>query len=175
MVVHQLPLTATGWNTSGLTQKIVDAYYMNDGSNCPGMNSEYANVPEYNNNHRLDTRPRATGFTTTAEEHKPLAAGVSLQYADREPRFYASVAYNGAYWYLGNEKEIADRNKQIFYYRGKRDGYTASTAARKRATGSYARNAANCWNMHTCACPAVRSAKRRTLADSAPFIATSPK
>ena len=96
MVVHQLPLTATGWNTSGLTQKIVDAYYMNDGSNCPGMNSEYANVPEYNNNHRLDTRPRATGFTTTAEEHKPLAAGVSLQYADREPRFYASVAYNGA-------------------------------------------------------------------------------
>ena len=30
---------------SGLTQKIVDAYYMNDGSNCPGMNSEYANVP----------------------------------------------------------------------------------------------------------------------------------
>ena len=51
----------------------------------------------------------------------------------------------------------------------------ASTAARKRATGSYARNAANCWNMHTCACPAVRSAKRRTLADSAPFIATSPK
>ena len=90
-----------------------------------GMNSEYANVPEYNNNHRLDTRPRATGFTTTAEEHKPLAAGVSLQYADREPRFYASVAYNGAYWYLGNEKEIADRNKQIFYYRGKRDGYNA--------------------------------------------------
>lgn len=72
-MVHQLPLTATGWNTSGLTQKIVDAYYMNDGSNCPGMNSEYANVPEYNNNHRLDTRPRATGFTTTAEEHKPLA------------------------------------------------------------------------------------------------------
>ena len=60
MVVHQLPLTATGWNTSGLTQKIVDAYYMNDGSNCPGMNSEYANVPEYNNIHRLDSRPRAT-------------------------------------------------------------------------------------------------------------------
>jgi len=125
MVVHQLPLTATGWNTSGLTQKIVDAYYMNDGSNCPGMNSEYANVPEYNNIHRLDSRPRATGFTSTAEEHKPLAAGVSLQYADREPRFYASVAYNGAYWYLGNEKEIVDRNKQIFYYRGKRDGYNA--------------------------------------------------
>ena len=48
-----------------------------------------------------------------------------MQYADREPRFYASVAYNGAYWYLGNEKEIADRNKQIFYYRGKRDGYNA--------------------------------------------------
>ena len=129
MVIHQLPLTATGWNTSGLTQKIVDAYYMNDGANCPGMNSEYANIPEYNNAYRLDSRPRTTGFTTQedvdAGKYKPLAAGVSLQYANREPRFYASVAYNGAYWYLGNEKEAEDRNKQIFYYRGKRDGYNA--------------------------------------------------
>lgn len=63
------------------------AYYMNDREHCPGMNSEYANVPEYNNNHRLDTRPRATGFTTTAEELNHLLPGVSLQYADREPRF----------------------------------------------------------------------------------------
>lgn len=129
MVVHQLPLTATGWNTSGLTQKIVDAYYMNDGTNCPGMNSEYANIQAYNNVHRIDMNERPKGFTTQedvdAGRYKPLAAGVSLQYANREPRFYASVAYNGAYWYLGNEEEAEDRNKQIFYYRGKRDGYNA--------------------------------------------------
>ena len=131
MVVHQLPRTANGWNTSGLTQKIVDAYYMYDGTNCPGMNSEYANIPEYNNSYRLDSRPRTSGFTTEEYEkeqgkyYRPLGNGVSLQYAYREPRFYASVSYNGAYWYFGNEKESEDRNKQIFYYRGKKDGYNA--------------------------------------------------
>ena len=129
MVVHQLPLTATGWNTSGLTQKLIDAYYMNDGTDCDGMNSEYADIPAYNNVYRMNNRQRPSGFTTQedvdAGRYKPLAAGVSLQYANREPRFYASVAYNGAYWYFGNETEQANRNKQIFYYRGARDGYNA--------------------------------------------------
>ena len=36
MVVHQLPRIANGWNTHGLTQKQCDAYYMRDGSDCPG-------------------------------------------------------------------------------------------------------------------------------------------
>ncbi|MCS3044274.1 hypothetical protein [Bacteroides thetaiotaomicron] len=53
------------------------------------MNSEYANVPEYNNNHRFDTRPRATGFHDYCRRTiNHSAAGASSQYADREPRFY---------------------------------------------------------------------------------------
>ena len=36
MVIHQLPRVAKGWNTYGLTQKQCDAYYMNDGTDCPG-------------------------------------------------------------------------------------------------------------------------------------------
>ncbi|MCS2968986.1 hypothetical protein NXW94_30435 [Bacteroides ovatus] len=42
MVIHQLPTVAKGWNTHGATMKQVDAYYMSDGTDCPGMNSEYA-------------------------------------------------------------------------------------------------------------------------------------
>src|SRR5690606_169994 len=40
MVAHQLPRSATGWNTHGLTQKLVDAYYMNDGTDAPGKDKE---------------------------------------------------------------------------------------------------------------------------------------
>ena len=124
MVIHQLPTVAKGWNTHGATMKQVDAYYMSDGTDCPGMNSEYAGTPAYQG--RIDTRPRATGYTTNNTDHKPLPNGVSLQYAEREPRFYASIAYNGMYWHLGNEPEVQNQDQQVFYYRGDGNGYANS-------------------------------------------------
>lgn len=44
---------------------------------------------------------------------------------------------------------------------------------KKRATKNSARNASNYWSMPAYACPAARLAKKRALAGSAPFIATS--
>ena len=48
---------------------------------------------------------------------------VSKQYAGREPRFYASVAFNGSVWSLLknelNTDHIKDVNVPVFYYRGK--------------------------------------------------------
>ena len=42
MVIHQLPRSqGGGYNCHGMTQKQCDAYYMKDGSDCPGMNSMY--------------------------------------------------------------------------------------------------------------------------------------
>lgn len=118
MVIHQLPRIASGWNTHGLTQKQCDAYYMNDGADCPGKDMEIG---------RGDGSSRLTGFVTDADVdaglYKPLLEGVSLQYADREPRFYASVAYNGSLWHLTNESETANRERQVFYYRGDGNGY----------------------------------------------------
>ncbi|WP_018629296.1 RagB/SusD family nutrient uptake outer membrane protein [Niabella aurantiaca] len=119
MVVHQLPRIASGWNTHGLTLKQCDAYYMNDGANVPGKDMEYG---------RGDGSQRVGGFVTdqdvTSGKYKPLASGVSLQFADREPRFYASVAYNGSVWHLTNESQVNNREKQVFYYRGSGNGYT---------------------------------------------------
>lgn len=122
MVVHQLPRVANGWNTHGITQKQCDAYYMNDGTDCPGKDLEIG---------RGDGSQRLTGFVTQEEEDAHVypelgdqAEGVSYQYVRREPRFYASVAYNGATWYLLNETNVADQNKQVFYYRGGGNGYT---------------------------------------------------
>lgn len=132
MVLHQLPRTwGKGYNSHAMTQKQVDAYYMADGTDAPGMNSMYANVPGYES--RYDSRERATGYVAASEladypELGPQGAGVSKQYAKREPRFYASVAYNGSTWYFLNADESAEeqKNKQIFYYRGEDNGYKIS-------------------------------------------------
>ncbi len=119
MVAHQLPRIASGWNTHGLTQKQCDAYYMNDGADCPGKDKEIG---------RGDGSDRLTGYVTQedvdAGRYQPLAEGVSLQYANREPRFYASVAYNGSVWHLENESQEQNREQQVFYYRGDGNGYT---------------------------------------------------
>ncbi len=119
MVAHQLPRIASGWNTHGLTQKQCDAYYMNDGADCPGKDREIG---------RGDGSDRLTGYVTQedvdAGRYQPLAEGVSLQYANREPRFYASVAYNGSVWHLENESQEQNREQQVFYYRGDGNGYT---------------------------------------------------
>ncbi|WP_300601097.1 RagB/SusD family nutrient uptake outer membrane protein [Niabella sp.] len=119
MVVHQLPRIASGWNTHGLTLKQCDAYYMNDGADVPGKNMEYGSG---------DGSQRVGGFVTDQDvasgKYKPLASGVSLQFANREPRFYASVAYNGSVWHLTNESQVNNREKQVFYYRGSGNGYT---------------------------------------------------
>ena len=56
-------------------------------------------------------------------------AGVSRQYAHREPSFYASVGYNGSVWHMlsANEKDNEEHDVQIFYYRGESDGYQPGT------------------------------------------------
>lgn len=125
MVSHQLPRSATGWNTHGLTQKMVDAYYSNDGRDIPGKDKE---IGRGNGSNRL------TGFVTEEDyqqgNYKPLLPNVSLQYANREPRFYASVAFNGAFWSLLNESQERNRNQQVFYYRDndRGNGFNSSNA-----------------------------------------------
>lgn len=103
MALHQAPYSMGGWNAHGITQKQCDAYYMNDGMDVP-------------------VSPRVAGFTTNDVDYPPLPTGVSLQYANREPRFYASVAYNGSIWYRLSALEQNERVRQIFYYRGEPDG-----------------------------------------------------
>ena len=125
MVAHQLPRSATGWNTHGLTQKLVDAYAMNDGNDIPGKDKEIG---------RGDGSERVGGYVTeedyAAGKYRPLRPDVSLQYANREPRFYASVAFNGSFWSLLNESQERNRNQQVFYYRNdpKGNGFNSSNS-----------------------------------------------
>lgn len=133
MVLHQLPrLEGKGYNSHGMTQKQVDAYYMNNGDDIPGMNDMYAGRQGYANRYNTEIRP--TGFVQAGElanypELGPLGVGVSKQYVAREPRFYASVSYNGSTWNLLNAIKENDEksNVQIFYYRGDPNGYKNTT------------------------------------------------
>ena len=116
MVQHQMPQSIGGWNVHGMTLKQLDAYYMVDGTDAPGKDTYDEEA----------AAKRVKGYTTAAGEYPHLdAAGISLQFANREPRFYASVAYSGTKWpalsYSGNHVQL--RNQICHYYRGTRDGY----------------------------------------------------
>lgn len=137
MVIHQIPrYQGGGYNTHGMTQKQCDAYYMKDGSDCDGMNSMYAERNGYTDPMRYNTRNRDTHIVTKEElanypELGALGEGVSKQYVGREPRFYASVGYNGATWHLLNANSGDNKgetpNVQAFYYRDSPDGYKQTT------------------------------------------------
>lgn len=139
LVVHSLPNTLFGYNCHGLTQKMVDAYYMNDGTDCPGKDSEMNGG---------DGSERRQGWTTSrgefaATNFPPLGQGVSMQYAEREPRFYASVAFNGSYWWNANP-EKTNKYVQVFYWRGTNtvssgDGTTTTETNGYDNTGYYLR------------------------------------
>lgn len=113
-VTHQMPNTLNGFNCHGLTQKMVDAYYMRDGSDVAGKDSEYGEG---------DGSVRRTDWTTNSRganpytKYPPLGQGVSMQYADREPRFYACVSFNGSYWWNA-DPDVKTHYMQIYYWRG---------------------------------------------------------
>ena len=115
-----------------MTQKQVDAYYMNDGEDLPGMNDMYMGRQGYEGRYNMQSRP--SGQVKEEEladypELGPLGVGVNKQYVEREPRFYASVSYNGSTWHLLNAERERDEvsNVQIFYYRGDPNGYKNTT------------------------------------------------
>ncbi|WP_334167783.1 RagB/SusD family nutrient uptake outer membrane protein [Phocaeicola paurosaccharolyticus] len=135
MVLHQLPRSlGGGYNCHSMTQKQCDAYYMKDGSDIPGMNSMYQGRQGYTDPSRYNTQERLTDLVTSAElsqypELGTQGAKVCKAYAAREPRFYASVGYNGSTWNFLNAEasQHEESNVQLFYYRDSPDGYQVGT------------------------------------------------
>lgn len=133
-VTHQMPNSLFGFNSHGLTQKMVDAYYTNTGEDVPGKDSELNGG---------DGSERPTGWTTNRGANAytnfpPLGPGVSMQYANREPRFYACVAFNGSYWWDACPTRN-NRYMQVFYWRGTTSTSSSgvTTANNGYANGSY--------------------------------------
>ncbi|MDD3036869.1 RagB/SusD family nutrient uptake outer membrane protein [Bacteroides sp.] len=115
MAKHQMPQSIGGWNIHSMTMKQCDAYDMADGK-------------------PYDRETGLTGFTNSTNKdlhpYDNLENNVWLGYANREPRFYASVGYNGATWYCQSATATGSTeivNKQVWYYRGDTDGRSNGT------------------------------------------------
>ncbi len=80
-----------GWSGLCPTQELVDAYEMADGTTpVTGYNTDGSPVINAASGYQ------ETGYAASAGTYHP--AGVRNMYVGREPRFYASINYNGAIW-----------------------------------------------------------------------------
>jgi starch-binding outer membrane protein, SusD/RagB family len=77
---HMSPRQVQAWNGGGVTQEMVDAYQMENGKLINEPGSGY--VEE--------------GFSTAPTKY--TQTGTWNMWVNREPRFYATVTYNGANW-----------------------------------------------------------------------------
>lgn len=112
-VQNAMPRSLAGGNNISVTQKMVDAFYMDNGQTV----AEAKATGYY----------QEDGFTTSDNPandggYAYVPANVSLQYVHREPRFYVSVGYSGSIWHCESANSKQYRNQQIFYYREEADG-----------------------------------------------------
>jgi hypothetical protein len=101
---HSFPVASGGWNGMCVTQKIVDAYDMEDGRPRTGSSAEYP----YSE----------TGFTEVQKSFSGyrLNAGVHNMYANREMRFYASIGFSECFWSNSSTSDNTHKNLTVTYY-----------------------------------------------------------
>ncbi len=98
------PLHMGGWNGLGVTQKLVDAYYMQDGSNYVQANDYYE---------RIGSDKIFSGYT--------LKGSAAKMYDNREMRFYATIGFSECFWpatslTAPNQNPEGRTNQVITYY-----------------------------------------------------------
>lgn len=94
-VRHSFPVgTLSGWGGLGITQKVVDAYYMADGTEYTA-----AGVDEQE---KIGAGKTFSGYQ--------LLAGTSEMYNNREMRFYASIGFQNRLWICNSTTDNGKRN-----------------------------------------------------------------
>jgi hypothetical protein len=104
------PISLGGWGRFGVTQKMVDAYLMNDGR----TKEEALSDGYYSETGYLDVPKTFSGYT--------LNAGVYNMYVNREARFYASIGFNEAVWECLSTTDETARMQSAQYYATAVDG-----------------------------------------------------
>ena len=98
-----MPPSLGGWGRFCVTQKVVDAYLMDD-----GRTKEAASVDGYYSETGYTTQPRNfSGY--------PLNSGVYKMYANREMRFYASIGFNEAVWQALSSTSVNNYTAKYYY------------------------------------------------------------
>lgn len=112
---HAFPVTVMGgWNGLGVTQKVVDAYYMEDGRTIQNSSAEYP----------YKTTGLMGGTEKTFSDYR-LSNSVSNMYVNREMRFYASIGFSD--WIIQANtctSPTTARNYKATYYTDGNSGRT---------------------------------------------------
>lgn len=109
-----MPPSLGGWGRFSVTQKVVDAYLMED-----GRTKEEARGDTYFET-EADLPSGGTFNDLFTEQAKffsgyPLNAGVFKMYANREMRFYASIGFNEAVWQALSSTTINTHTAKYYY------------------------------------------------------------
>lgn len=108
------PPSMGGWGRFCVTQKVVDAYLMDDGrTKEEALSNNYYSETGYTGSQR-----NFSGYV--------LNSGVYNMYANREMRFYASVGFNEAVWPALSSSTLS--NQTAKYYFQDKDGRGGVTA-----------------------------------------------
>lgn len=87
------PRFVKGWSGWGVTQEMVDAYFMKNGeSPILGYNADGSPVINQKSGYVEE------GFTTSTGDDGYTMPGTYKMYAGREPRFYVSVCFDNSKW-----------------------------------------------------------------------------
>ena len=82
-----------GWSGLNPTQNLVDAYEMQSNGERPILGYDGV-TPKINSNSGYEEK----GFTSEAHPKGYYPAGTRKMYVNRDPRFYASINFNGQNW-----------------------------------------------------------------------------
>src|SRR5699024_7090900 len=109
-----LPPTLGGWGRFCVTQKVVDAYLMEDGRTIQEARGDtyFEQVSDLPAGSSFDDL-----FTQQSRSFSgyPLNAGVFKMYANREMRFYASVGFNEAVWQALSSNDLNNHTAKYYY------------------------------------------------------------
>lgn len=112
-----LPLLQGGYCGVNITQALIDAYRMNDGSDYKETSESFQ---------VMSGEKSFSGYRLNAVGASNGSAKVVEMYNNREPRFYATVAFNESFWAatsITNTTEASMRTNLIVkYYKGQ-NGY----------------------------------------------------
>ena len=102
---QSFPQYMGGYNGMGLTQKMIDAYRMEDGKTI----EEAMATGEY----KEGSKDFTSGPRDFSDYH--LNSGIWQMYANREMRFYACVGFNGCYWPATSTTDNSVRLQTVKY------------------------------------------------------------
>ena len=91
---HATPSASGGSGGLGVTQKLVDAFFMNNGLPITDSNSGYVQTGFSTSDVTLDN----TQWDTKVNGGHITTKNTYNMYCNREPRFYVSVSYNNSYF-----------------------------------------------------------------------------